>query len=198
MRPAQLINKYGEDAKRNAADVRVFIEDDMSAMHERFPALPFYTGIRLCNIFIKDRVDVTDLMTVDRKHYRVLKSEEVRVKGKTEYSDVMLFEDDFTHAITIHKQHLIQNGLNLPSVAEGAIIGVSARIETASRDELLQYTGRNGMVATHTFTIIYRNFDLQGEDLIKFGSRSFEVLGFENVDEQNRLLVISTIEVLNA
>jgi hypothetical protein len=160
--------------------------------------MPFYTGIRLCSIFVTNKVNPTDLFTVATRHYRVLKSEEVRVKGAIEYTDVLLFEDDFMHSVTVHKQVLRQGGLNLPWVSTGSIITLSARIETASRNEILQYTGRNGMVATHTFTTLYEDFDLHVEDLIKLGDRSFEVLGFENVDEQNRLLVISTIEVLNA
>jgi len=197
VRPTRLISKYGEDAKKNDTNIRVFIDDMSSSIHQKFPSLSFYTGIRICEILVKDVISPTDMITLNNRHYRVLKTDEVRVKGKTEYCDVILFEDDFRHSITIHKQQLLQSGLNLPSVTDGAIVSLSARVETASRDELLQYTGRSGVVATHTFTILYKDFNLQVEDVIKMGSRSFEVLGFENVDEQNRLLVISAIEIIN-
>lgn len=192
-----LIHKYGETGQHNGANLSVFVDEERLSFYKKEPGFKSFTGIRLCAVLIKEQVLDTDIFLINNLKYRVFKSKEIRKNGVRIYSDALLFEDDFIHELEIFKQSLDNKCFNLPSIKAGQAIRLKGSIMTTRHNEYLQYALHSNKTPTHTISVLFDGSDIQITDLIKWGSRSFEILGFENINEQNRILVISVIEVLN-
>jgi SPP1 family predicted phage head-tail adaptor len=191
-----LIKKHGENAKKNGVDIKLFSDVESISQYESPPKFRDYTGIRMFAVLIREEVAIDDVFLSRGKTFSVFKSSEIRHKGKRIYSDALLFEDDFNQDISIFNQSLQSSGCNLPSVNATANITTKARIKTINDPDYLQLSLRGGKRVTHNITIKYQS-GVEKADLIKWGNRAFEILAIDNINEQNRLLVISVIEVLN-
>jgi len=112
------------------------------------------------------------------------------------YSDVVLFKNDFVHDVKIYTQSMNLKGCNLPSLANEPYKEVKARIKTVKPQDYLQYSLHADKVPTHVISMLFED-GVGVTDLVEWGERKFEVLNSENVDEQDRILVINVIEVLN-
>lgn len=192
-----LINKHGEPGQHNDVDISVFVDEQRLSSYKKETGFKDFTGIMLCVVLVKEQVLDTDIFLINNSKYRVFQSKEIRKNGVRIYSDVLLFKDDFVHDIEIFKQSLNSKGCNLPSIKDGQPVILKGRIKTTKHNEYLQYAMHSDKTPTHVISVLFDDSDIEITDLIKWGDRSFEVLGSENINEQNRILVINVIEVLN-
>ncbi|NYT46362.1 MAG: hypothetical protein H0A75_00190 [Candidatus Methanofishera endochildressiae] len=103
----------------------------------------FYTGIQLCSVSTHEAVLPTDIFTIGTRKYRVLVTDIIRSEDKDVYSSSVIFEDDFTHDISIYRQSLKTAGVNLPSIAASVIATLKARVQTTPYAESNNYSGHN-------------------------------------------------------
>ena len=192
-----LINKHGETGQRNNVDISVFVDEERLSSYKKETGFKDFTGIMLSAVLVKEQVLDTDIFSINGSQYRVFQSKEIRKNGVRIYSDALLFKDDFIHDIEILKQSLNSKGCNLPSIGESEPIVLKGRIKTTKHNEYLQYAMHSDKTPTHIISVLFDGSDIEITDLIKWGDRSFEVLGSENINEQNRILVINVVEVLN-
>ena len=186
-----LINKYGETGQRNNLDISIFVAGEKLSSYKK------ETGITLFAILIKEAILDTDIFLINGSQYRVFQSKEIRKNGKRIYSDALLFKDDFIHDIEILKQSLNTKGCNLPSIGDANSIILKGRIKTIKHSEYLQYAMHSNKTPTHVISVLFDGSNIEITDLIKWGDRSFEILGSENINEQNRILLLNVVEVLN-
>ena len=192
-----LIRKHGEPAKQNGQNIHVFLNGERLSSYRAITGFKEYTGMRTLAVLIKQEARDDDVYVVNGRNWLVFEAQEVRHKGKRVYSDVVLFEDDFTHEITLFDQEMKKHGCNLPSRKEEPKVTAMARLKTVKASEFLQMAmHHDGKPPTHVFTTKYTE-GFKSRDVIAWGERAFEVLSVENVNEQDRLLSITTIEVLN-
>jgi len=188
-----LIDKYGNDIIIDTKSVRAFLDEQKST---RYKKSKLYSSFNTCVILTKDIVPQTADLTIDGKNYLVLETIEAPVtNGKVYYCETGLFENDFIHDIQMYNQSINMSGCNLPSATNVPYNSYKAQIRTKKPNDYLQYSLQGAKVPTHTITIFYQN-GVSASDLIKWGSRSFEVLTMENIDETDTFLEMNCIEVL--
>ena len=191
-----LINKYGESATLNGVDVFVFIDEERLSTYKKQSKFDEYTGLTMCAVLLKEQVLDSDIFSIKGLQYRVFESKEIRKNGVRVYSDALLFKDDFIHDVKIYTQSMNLKGCNLPVLAGVPYKEVKARIKTVKSQDYLQYSLHTSKVPTHVISMMFED-GVGVTDLIEWGDRKFEVLSSENIDEQDRILVINVIEVLN-
>ena len=192
-----LINKYGERGEQNGVPICIFIDSEKTTFYQREKLFKKFSGLGAVCAFVKERVEESDRFKIGDADYLVLSSMECKKSGARIYSDLVLFKDDFDKEIQIFKQALSRQGCNLPSIVNEAPVTLMARVKTAKHNDYLEYAMHSERKPTHVISVQYRDLDIQLTDLIKWGDRSFEVLGAENIDELNRLIYITCIEVLS-
>lgn len=191
-----LINKYGETATLNEVDISVFVDEDKLIGYKSHTDFKEYTGLNIILVLIKEDVNFNDVFVINEIEYLVFESKEIRKSGVRIYSDVVLFKNDFVNDIKIYTQSLNTKGCNLPSLAEEPYKEIKARVKTVKPNDYLQYAMYGQKTPTHVISMLFED-GVNVTDLIEWGSRKFEVLNSENVDEQDRILIVNTVEVLS-
>lgn len=191
-----LIRKYGESGTLNGSPVSVYVDEERLSYYKKETDFRDHTGITLCLALIREAVGVDDKLVIGGISYYVFKSFETRKKGVRVYSEALLFKDDFIHDIDIYNQNMTLRNCNLPVKDDDPYTTRKARINTVSIDKYLNYSYHNDKTPTHIFTLLNED-GLSINNIIKWGTRTFEVLGSEDVDEQGRIINIHVIEVLN-
>ena len=101
--------------------------------------------------------------------------------------------------MTVQSQARGLSGVNL-AILDGSAQSFNARITSVSDTGRLQVALHNDKPMSHVVTAIHSSTvaSIQVEDMLKSGSRSYEVLGIEDVNDAHRLVKLSVIEVLSA
>lgn len=192
-------DRFGISVMRNDSPITVIkmATDLMGFKH--FSKDPEYTGTDVLRVVMNDVIDWGDSFLIDAKGYRVFSINSIWNGGTIAYSEVTLFEDDFTHVMTVQSQVRGLSGVNL-AVLDGATKSFNARISSVSDTGRLQVPLHNDKPMSHIVTAIYSPIvaSIQVEDMLKSDNRGYEVLGIEDVNEAHRLVKLSVIEVLNA
>ena len=189
-----LIVKHGEPALQNGVGIVAFLNGDVSDSVKKLFAE--YTGFSWVNVFVREAVLKDDVFVVGGKTCKVFSSDEVRHRGVRVYSDVVAYEDDFTHEMSVLGQTMGIKGVNLPSVSQEKVPAVKVRVKTVVEKDIVGYSYHDGKVPTHIFILEYEEAVRYG-DLLAWGDRRFEVIELVNVNEQDKLLVLKVTEVLN-
>ena len=148
------------------------------------------------NVFVREAVLKDDVFVVGGKTCKVFSSDEVRHRGVRVYSDVVAYEDDFTHEMSVLGQTMGIKGVNLPSVSQEKVPAVKVSVKTVVEKDIVGYSYHDGKVPTHIFSLEYEEAVRYG-DLLAWGDRRFEVIELVNVNEQDKLPVLKVTEVLN-
>lgn len=198
MIPVRLIKKYGTRIKRNGVDVVVFFDEEKASSFKKAQNFKQYTGFKISVLLMKGKAQATDVFNYDGKDYRVFEAKTISSKGTDEYTEAVVFQDDFNHDLKIYDQAMGRNGLSLPIVSQGddSFISVKARIATATPNDYKNLAFHGGKVPSHIFTLISTEQKPKVSDLIKWGDRRFEILSVEELNEAGVLIVIEAIEVL--
>lgn len=192
----QMIKKYGESATLNGVDVYVLIDEEKTSTYKKEPGFKAFTGSKMCKVLIASTItEHSDRIVIAGVDYRVFQAKGIKQRGKIAYTEATLFENDFTHDAKIYAQVVSLKGLNLPSKTETPYKIVKARLKTAKATDYTEYAFYGGKIPTHIISVMYED-GLKVGDLVSIGARSFEVLGTENIDERDVILVIDVIEVL--
>lgn len=192
-----LITKYGEIGKLNENNIYMVIDEDRISSYKTEPGFKVYSGLRTCSIIIREAMANTDIVTIGNVEFRIFESAAIRKKGIQVYSEALVFQDDFVHEINIYKETLKTQGINLPEVSTQAPFTYKARVNTLTEQESLTYLRYGDKVPTHKFTIMPESSKpVEYTDVIKWGSRNFEVMGTQNIDEAGRFIVIDAVEGL--
>lgn len=191
-----LISKYGESATLNEISVSAFVDEDKLIGYKNHTGFKEYTGLNLLLVLIKEAINFNDVFVMNGVEYLVFESKEIRKSGVRIYSDVVFFENDFVNDIKIYTQELNLQGCNLPARNPFSYKEVKARVKTVKPNEYLQYAMYGQKKPTHVISMLVED-GVEVTDLIEWGDRKFEVLNSENVDEQDRILIINTVEVLS-
>jgi len=197
MNVLSLIRKYGSLVTMNGVADTAFMDEGKASSLKKTKAFKGYTGLRVEVLLMNKAVSHDAAFIIDGIDFLVLETKPVHRNGKVIYSETVLVQDDFVNDIQIHVQSLAMEGCNLPSVEQVPYKTAKARIKTVKYHEVIQYSLQGAKPPTHVFTVFYQS-GVATSDLIKWGTRSFEVLSVENVDEQDIFLEMSCIEVLNA
>lgn len=196
MKINSLINKYGEPATLNNLAIFAFVDEDKLIGYKKHIGFEGYTGLNLLLVLIKEAVNFNDIFVMNGIEYLVFESKEIRKSGIRIYSDVVLFKNDFVNDIKIYTQSMNLKGCNLPTLADLPYKEVKARVKTVKPNDYLQYALHGQKTPTHVISILFED-GVGVADLIEWGERKFEVLNSENVDEQDRILIVNTVEVLS-
>lgn len=197
MKLNELIQKYGEVGQLNGAAVYLVVIEDRISSYKQEVSFQVFTGLRTCDIMVREVIADTDIITIQGIDFRVFQTGAIRKKGIQVYSEATVFEDDFNHDINIYKETLKTRGINLPQVSAQAPFTYKARIKTLTEQESLTYLRYGDKTPTHTFTIMpLSSKPVEYTDMIKWGTRSFEVMGTQNIDEAGRYIMIDTVEGL--
>lgn len=188
-----LIAKHGESALQNGAGIFAFVDRDVTDSVKKLFAE--YTGFSWVNVFVREAVSKDDVFVVGGKTYKVFSSDEVRHRGVRVYTDVVAYEDDFIHGMSVAGQSMGIKGVNLPVVGQEKA-AVLVRVKTITEKELVGYSYHDEKVPTHVLSMEYTPVVSFG-DVLAWGARRFEVVELVNVNEQDRLLVLKVTEVLN-
>jgi hypothetical protein len=191
-----LIAKYGEPATLNGVSIYAFVDEDKLLGYLGHIGFKEYTGLKMASVLIKEAINFNDVFVMNGIEYLVFESKEIRKSGIRIYSDVVFFENDFVNDVKIYTQSLNLKGCNLPSMADIPYKEVKARVKTVKPSDYLQYAMHGEKTPTHVISILFED-GVGVTDMIEWGSRSFEVLNSENVDEQDRILIVNTVEVLS-
>lgn len=191
-----LINKYGEPATLNNVSIFAFVDEDKLLGYKEHTGFKEYTGLNLLLVLIKEAINFNDIFVMNGIEYLVFESKEIRKSGVQIYSDVVFFENDFVNDIKIYTQSMNLKGCNLPTLADLPYKEVKARVKTVKPNDYLQFALHGEKIPTHIVSILFED-GVGVADLIEWGDRKFEVLNSENVDEQDRILVVNTVEVLS-
>lgn len=194
MDTARLINKYGEPAKLNGTNIKVYFETSKKTIY--LAKNYDFTSFDFEVVHTTQNVGVNDVLELKGENFGVLKASPVYSAGKFCYCEVEAFKDDFTNDISIKKQSLDVQGCSLPKISNTAPIITKARLKTVKPTDYLQFALQGAKVPTHIFVLKYID-GVSASDLIVWGERNFEVLTIENINETNTLLAINCIEVLN-
>ena len=198
MKLNSLILKYGERGQLNGNLVSMVIMEDRTSSYKTEAGFKEFTGLRTCTVLIREVLQDTDILTIQGVQFRVFETEAIRKKGVQVYSEAIVFQDDFSHDINIYKETLSISGVNLPKTSTAAPFTYKARVTTLTDQEILTYLRYGSKSPTHTFTIIPESTKpIEVTDVIKWGSRDFEVLGTQNIDEAGRYLIIDAQEGLD-
>lgn len=192
-----LILKYGEVVSINGNATKAVIDQDRTSSYKTEAGFSLFTGLRTATILIREVLQDTDIIKIQGTNFRVFKTEAIRKKARQIYSEALVFEDDFVHNIKIFKEFLDTVGVNLPKQGSTAPLNFKARLRTLTDNEALTYARYGRKVPSHVFTILAPTTDvIVSTDKILFGTRNFEVLGIQNVDEAGRFLILDAIENL--
>lgn len=191
-----LINKYGEPATLNEVSVSAFVDEDKLIGYKAHTEFKEYTGLNIILVLLKEAVNFNDVFVMNGVEYLVFESKEIRKSGVRIYSDVVFFENDFVNDVKIYTQSMNLKGCNLPTLADLPYKEVKARVKTVKPNDYLQYALHGEKTPTHVISMLFED-GVGVTDLIEWGDRKFEVLNSENVDEQDRILVVNTVEVLS-
>jgi hypothetical protein len=192
-------DRFGVVVTQNGSPITVIKMSTDSMGFKHFSSNPDYTGTDMFRIILDDPVDWDDSFSIDAKRYRIFSINSIWNGGVIAYSEVTLFEDDFTHEMTVQSQARGLSGVNL-AILDGNTKTFNARIASISDTGRLQVALHNDKPMSHVVTATYSTTvaSIQVEDMLKSGSRSYEVLGIEDVNDAHRLVKLSVIEVLSA
>ena len=192
-------SKYGIAARHNGASVSVIPTKSESKGFRHFAVDPEYTGTELFTILMSEAVTWRDNFVINRKSYLVFSIKTIWKGDDIAYNEIILFENDFTHAMTVQKQARGLSGVNL-AILDTNTTAFNARISSVTETQRLQLSLHNDKPTTHTVTAVYTSSvaTIQVEDMVKSGGKSYEVLGIEDVNNAHRLIKLSVIEVLSA
>ena len=196
MRINGLIAKHGEKISHNGTVIFGYVDDDRLSGYKKLRGNKEHTSYAALMILVLSKVDIDDSFEVQGKAYRVFERAEVRIKNEVIYTEVVLFDDDFDREVQLFARSIELSGVNLPSLSEEAYTTAFARIKSVRAEDFLQYLGQTGKTPTHKFTLLYAE-GVEKTNIIQWGARKFEVLGVENLNERNRLIILTTIEVLS-
>lgn len=189
-----LISKHGRIIQIDDALVKAFIDESKSSQLKARTRVNPYINTK--TILTKKKIPLNANITMLGKAYRVFEViNEIYRKKILVYTETKLFEDTFVNDVSFHKQSIMKQGCNLPSVDDKAYVSTKAQITTKNHNDTIQYSMHTNKPSTHVFTVFYED-NILHNDLIKWGDRNFEILHSENVDEKNVILVIEVIEVL--
>ena len=189
----RLINKYGEKITIDNVKTKAYFEEVAKTYYLKKYAR--FTSFDIEVIHTIKEVSLDAVLKIRNKDYLVLDSKPVRTSGKISYSETVLFEDDFTNDITIAKLESSIAGCNIPKTSQNGIISTKARITTVKPIKTLELSAQ-GKAPTHIFLLKYID-GIKANSIVSMGTRKFEIITIENIDEKNKLLEINTIEVLN-
>lgn len=196
MNVVSLIRKYGRAVTIDGAADIAFLDEGKASSLKKTKAFNGYTGLRVEVALMDKAVSDDAAFVIDGVNFLVLETKPVHKGEKVIYSETVLVQDDFIHSVEVHSQALTIDGCNLPSVKQAPFIAIQARIKTIKYHEAIQYSLQGAKPPTHAFTARWVA-GISASDLIKWGSRSFEILSVENVDEQDRFIEMNCIEVLS-
>lgn len=192
-----LILKYGEVVSVNGNATKAVVDEDRTSSYKSEAGFSVFTGLRTCTLLIREVLHDTDIIKVQGVDFRVFKTEAIRKKGTQVYSESLIFEDDFKHDIKIFKEFLETKGVNLPKQGTATSLDFKARIRTLTGNESLSYARYGKSIPSHAFTISPAGTNkIVPTDKILFGTRNFEILGIQNIDEAGRYLILDAVENL--
>lgn len=192
-----LILKYGEVVSVNGNATKAVVDEDRTSSYKQEAGFQVFTGLRTCTLLIREVLHDTDIIKVQGVDFRVFETEAIRKKGTQVYSEAIVFEDDFKHDIKIFKEFLETKGVNLPKQGTETSLDFKARVRTFTGNESLSYARYGKSIPSHAFTISPAETNkIVPTDKILFGTRNFEILGIQNIDEAGRYLILDAVENL--
>ncbi len=89
------------------------------------------------------------------------------------------------------------SGCNLPKTKETPYLTALARVYTLKPNDYLQLGMYADETTTHIFTLLYNEEIIFKQDKIKWHDKEFQINSWININEQNRILAINTIETIS-
>lgn len=196
---SDMIKEFGQKIKLNEDFVYAYIDNDHKIPFSKATnevKVKNYTGFNSIGILLRNKLKEDDLLEINEKNYRVWAFEDIIVDGSRIYTDAIIYENDFIHDLVFYDQYLEKTACNSTMQKSISYYETKARLETLSENSYLEQAYYSDEIDTHVFTILYPDSTIKFKknDEIRFDNRFFKINGFININEQNKLLRISTEE----
>lgn len=194
-----LIDKYGTDIIVSSGEtIKAYLDSQKISEFRKTNKFKLSSYLDVTVVITKEVLTSEDTYSIRGKSYRWLETLDApTVNDNVYYCETALFEDEFINDIKLYKQSLGMSGCNLPSVEDIGYSSHKALIRTKKANDYLNYSLQGNKPITHEIVIFFDR-DVTVSDLIVWGDRSFEIVALENIDEEDKFIVMSCIEVLNA
>ena len=190
-----LIDKYGQTVTIDGVEKKAYNDSTKLSRFRKLDKLSSFLDVRV--LFTKEEIVENAICIINGEEYLYLETLDIAVVfGKNIYYETALFKNEFVNDIRLNKQSLNMNGCNLPIVDSLAYSTHKAIIRTKKANDYINYSMHGDKVATHEIVIFYIG-GVSATDLVEWGSRRFEIISMENIDEESKFLVLNVIEVLN-
>ena len=191
-----LIDKYGQTITIDGLERKAYNDSTKINRFRKLNKISSFLEIRI--LFTKEEIAENAVCVLNAQEYLYLETLDIAVVfGKNVYYETALFKNEFVNDIKLYKQSLNMNGCNLPSVNSTEYSSHKAIIRTKKANDYINYSMQGNKVITHEIVIFYYD-GVRATDLVEWGSRRFEIINMENIDEESKFLVLNVIEVLNA
>ena len=191
-----LIDKYGQSVTIDGVEKKAYNDSTKLARFRKANKISSFLEVRV--LFTKEEIAENAVCVLNAQEYLYLETLYIAVVfGKNVYYETALFKNEFVNDIKLYKQSLNMNGCNLPSANSIEYSSHKAIIRTKKANDYINYSMQGNKVITHEIVIFYAG-GVSATDLVEWGSRRFEIISMENIDEDSKFLVLNVIEVLNA
>ena len=191
-----LIDKYGQTITVDGIERKAYNDSTKINRFRKLNKISSFLEIRI--LFTKEEIAENAVCVLNAREYLYLETLDIAVVfGKSVYYETALFKNEFVNDIKLYKQSLNMNGCNLPSVNSTEYSSHKAIIRTKKANDYINYSMQGNKVITHEIVIFHYD-GVRATDLVEWGSRRFEIINMENIDEESKFLVLNVIEVLNA
>jgi len=191
-----LIDKYGQSVTIDGVETKAYNDNSRISRFRKTSKVSSFLEVRI--FFTKDEIAENAVCVINAQEYLYLETIDIAVVfGKNVYYETALFKNEFVNDIKLYKQSLNMSGCNLPSVNSIEYSSHKAIIRTKKANDYINYSMQGNKLITHEIVIFYAD-GVSATDLVEWGSRRFEIISMENIDEENKFLVLNVLEVLNA